>query len=122
MDDDPKDIIIRAVPPKDLPAYQRLRLARVITDMLRGREFICDLVAPPDPLSPSSAAVNAKRPPQPERRDHAKYCRDRAEECRQLADVATSQIVRESYLRLARSYDAMAIEESSLIPIRRGCA
>jgi hypothetical protein len=119
MDDDREDITIRAVPPTDLPAHQRLRLARVITDMLRGRDFICDLAVPSDPTSPNSAGADAKSPT---KRNHVKYCRDRAEECRQLAEMATSASVQQSYLRLAQSYDALAIEESTLNPIRRDSA
>ena len=110
MDDGPRGISVHAAVAHDLPAHQRPRLTRFIADMLRGGEFICDLIVPPDLAASASAPMNAKRTTMPERGDHAEYCRNRAQECRQLAEVATSSTVRQSYLRLARSYDAFAIE------------
>jgi hypothetical protein len=41
-----QDIVIRAVPPRDVSEAQRLRLAQVVVDMLRNRGFLCDLVVP----------------------------------------------------------------------------
>ncbi len=110
MDDDPRGITVHAALAHELPAHQHPRLTRVITNMLHGRQLVCDLVVPPDLAASASAPVNAQRTTMPEPRDHAEYCRNRAQECRQLAEVATSQSVRQSYLRLARSYDAFAIE------------
>ena len=43
---DPKGILIRAVPPKDLTEEQRRRLARVTVEMLQKRGFDCTLILP----------------------------------------------------------------------------
>ena len=49
--------------------------------------------------------------------DHAaraKRLRDRAEECRVLADIVKSQAAKDEYLELAKAYDALATHEESL--------
>jgi len=43
--------------------------------------------------------------------EHAQRLRDRAEECRCLAEIIGEATARESYLRLAAAYDALAVEE-----------
>lgn len=42
------DIVIRAIPPKDMDEERRRRLARVIVEMLRQRGFTCELIIPDD--------------------------------------------------------------------------
>jgi hypothetical protein len=45
---------------------------------------------------------------------HAKRLRDRAEECRVLAEIIKGQEARDSYLKLAEAYEALASDETAM--------
>ena len=47
--------------------------------------------------------------------NEAKKLRDRADECRALADIMKDQDARGGYLALAESYDALAQREEAMI-------
>ncbi|MGV7215030.1 hypothetical protein [Bradyrhizobium sp. UFLA05-112] len=49
--------------------------------------------------------------------EEAKKLRNRAEECRALAEIMKGHEARNSYLDLAQSYDALAEREESMIGI-----
>jgi hypothetical protein len=44
----------------------------------------------------------------------AKRLRDRADECRALAEIMKGQETREAYLKLAEAYEALASDEERL--------
>ena len=50
----------------------------------------------------------------PKHMENAQKLRVRAEECRALAQIGDTEAGRESYLRLAESYDRLADEEAAL--------
>jgi hypothetical protein len=50
----------------------------------------------------------------PKHMENAQKLRVRAEECRALAQIVDTEAGRESYLRLAESYDRLADEEAAL--------
>ena len=50
----------------------------------------------------------------PKHQENAEKARIRAEECRALARIAGNEAARESYLRLANSYDLLAQQEEAL--------
>lgn len=50
----------------------------------------------------------------PKHQENAEKLRTRAEECRALARMAGTEPARQSYLRLANSYDLLAQEEEAL--------
>ena len=50
---------------------------------------------------------------------HAKHLRGRAEEFRRVAQNITEEHTRNSFLELARSYDALANEEEALAMVDR---
>jgi hypothetical protein len=47
------------------------------------------------------------------RRSPAKLLRDRAEECRALAQIVTDQQERDGYLKMAQAYEALAAQEEA---------
>jgi hypothetical protein len=52
--------------------------------------------------------------PMPKHQENAQRARIRAEECRVLARLAGTEAGRQSYLKLANSYDLLAQEEEAL--------
>jgi hypothetical protein len=60
----------------------------------------------------TAAGIVAGEPPGPRR---IKRLRDKAEECRMIADQADTQTIRESYLRLAEAYDLLARQDEVLV-------
>ena len=53
----------------------------------------------------------------PKHQQNAKKLRLRAAECRVLAGVATTPEGKESYLKLADAYDAIAMQEEAMAPV-----
>jgi hypothetical protein len=50
----------------------------------------------------------------PKHRENAQKLRDRAKECRLLAQIVGTDAGRQSYLRLAESYEVLAEQEEAL--------
>jgi hypothetical protein len=90
--------------------FECLRCGR--TDILRIEELMS---VPPERSGPMPISGSALHTASSRKKDDAsdyairarKY-RDRAEECRQLADYASSEGARDNYLSMASNYDRMA--------------
>jgi hypothetical protein len=51
--------------------------------------------------------------------EQAKKLRDRAQECRQLAQIVQGEEARASYLALADAYETLAQREDAMTPIEQ---